>query len=963
MAKKCPKCNADNPDTKQFCGDCGTKLGIPEDIPAQTKTLETPFPQFNPGTSLAGRYEIIKELGKGGMGEVYLAEDTNLKHQVAIKVLPQEFALDKERLARFEREARVLASLNHPNIATIHGLEKADGQQLLVMELVEGETLTERIQKGSLSLEETLDVCGKLAEGLESAHEKGIIHRDLKPGNIKITPDGVIKILDFGLAKVHQEEPDAIDLSKSPTLTDRMTRPGVILGTAAYMSPEQARSRPIDKRTDIWAFGCVLYECLTGQMAFPGETFSDTLAHILKGEPDWSKLPLNTPPSIKALLRRCLQKDPRSRLRDIGDARIEIDESSSPSFEEVVAIKRSPWGWIFGVGTLLFIVGFLLRPLIWKPSEALRSTGPVASIIKLQPGYRLDGDRSPLEYDWPTLTAVVISGDGRFVVYCAVDDAAADAKPCLFMRRIDELEAVPIPGTEGGIAPFLSADDRWVGFWADGKLKKVPVKGGIAQDICEASMYGACWGVSGRIVFSDDINLGLSTIAASGGAPEVLTIPDKAQGEGEHLLPSYLPNDRGILFTVIRSGMGAVVDLNPRVALFDIRTGERKFLIDNASDAQYIPTGHIIFLRTGELWAIPFSLQNLETTGPAVPIRSNIVQALIPTSRNTTAGQYSISDSGHLIFAPGGVPPPWVNSLAWVDSQGNDVPACTQLDQHYIPRLSPDGTKIAYQTLYLREHIWIWDIQREMSYPLVSEGACGFPVWTQDGKKIIYRKILPDRQSGIFSISADGIDSTEELIFSVPSGYTYYPTSVSPEGKRLALSAYENGQSRDIYIYDFASQSCAPFRITPYDECYPSFSPDGRWIIYSSDQEGRYDVYISPADGSGGSIMVSIDGGQEPVWARNGRRLFYRSYAASFAAKFTQMWTVDVKPGTEFSPGKPRLLFQTHKFGVSASVPCWDISLDDKMFLMVRREDRPPKPLTELVFIQNWFEELKRLRR
>jgi serine/threonine-protein kinase len=876
-------------------------------------------------------------------------------------ILPQEFALDKERLARFEREARVLASLNHPNIATIHGLEKADGKQLLVMELVEGDTLSQRINKGPLSLEESLDLCRQIAEGLQSAHDRGIIHRDLKPGNIKITAEGKVKILDFGLAKPYQEVQEAIDLSKSPTLTDRMTQPGVILGTAAYMSPEQARSRPVDKRTDIWAFGCVLYECLSGKMAFPGETFSDTLAHILKGEPDWSKIPSSTPSSIRTLLKRCLQKDHRRRLRDIGDARIEIDESGPPSFEEGVAIKKSPWGWIFAAGAILFIVGFLIRPLIWDTSEAIPSNKPVASIIKLQPGYGLDGDRSPLEYDWPTLTAVAISRDGGFVVYCAVDDDTADAKPCLFMRRIDELEASLIPGTEGGIAPFLSADDRWVGFWADGKLKKVPVEGGIAQDLCEASMKGACWGVNGRVVFSDDVNQGLSAVDASGGAPEVLTIPDKAQGEGEHLLPFYLPNDRGILFTVIRSGIGAVVDLNPRIALFDIQTRERKFLIDNASDAQYIPTVHIVFLRTGELWAVPFSLQDLETTGPAVPIRSDIVQALIPTARNTTAGQYSISDSGHLIFAPGGVPPPWVNSLAWVDSQGNDVPACTQLDQHYIPRLSPDGTKIAYQTLYSREHIWIWDIQREMSYPLVSEGACGFPVWTPDGKKIIYRKILPDRQSGIFSISADGIDSTEELIFTIPSGSTYYPTSVSPDGKRLALSAYENGQSRDIYIYDFASQSCAPFRITPYDERYPSFSPDGRWIIYTSDQEGRDDVYVSPADGSGGSIMVSIDRGREPVWARNGRRFFYRSYLDSSRAQFTQMWAVDVKPGTEFSPGKPRLLFQTNKFGVSAHAPCWDISLDDKMFLMVRREDRPPKPLTELVLIQNWFEELERL--
>jgi Tol biopolymer transport system component len=296
-----------------------------------------------------------------------------------------------------------------------------------------------------------------------------------------------------------------------------------------------------------------------------------------------------------------------------------------------------------------------------------------------------------------------------------------------------------------------------------------------------------------------------------------------------------------------------------------------------------------------------------------------------------------------------------------VDSQGNDVPACTQLDQHYIPRLSPDGTKIAYQTLYSREQIWIWDIQREMSYPLASEGACGFPVWTPDGKKIIYRKILPDGQSGIFSIVADGIDSTEEIMFSVPAGHTYIPTSVSPDGNRLALMGYEWGHERDIYIYDFISQSCDPFRITPYDERYPSFSPDGRWIIYSSNElkQGRYDVYVSPADGSGGSIMVSIDGGREPIWARNGTRIFYRSYENYLAALHSQTWAVDVRPGTKFSPGKPRLLFQTQKFGVSMDIPCWDISQDGQRFLMVKREERPSRPIREMILIQNWFEELK----
>ena len=348
--------------------ECGTQLDTPKDIPVHTKTLETPFPQFSPGTSLAGRYEIIEELGKGGMGEVYLAEDTNLKRQVAIKVLPQEFALDKERLARFDREARVLASLNHPNIATIYGLEKVDGQQLLVMELVEGETLAERIKKGPLSVEEALEVCRQIAEGLESAHEKGIIHRDLKPANLKVTLEGKVKILDFGLAKAFHEEPEVIDLSKSPTLTDQMTQPGIILGTAAYMSPEQAKGKAVDKRTDIWAFGCILYECLTGRRAFKGETISEMLASILKDEPDWEALPFNLIPSVRHLLKRCMRKEPQQRLQSTGDARVELTDildGVEPLETSVPALKdrRSRlWWFVAGLG-LIGIIGWILGGL------------------------------------------------------------------------------------------------------------------------------------------------------------------------------------------------------------------------------------------------------------------------------------------------------------------------------------------------------------------------------------------------------------------------------------------------------------------------------------------------------------------------------------------------------------------------------------------------------------------------
>lgn len=957
---RCPNCQYENPEDSTFCGKCASRLSV-EAGPAATITLEASAEELALGKTLAGRYQVVAQLGQGGMGKVYRAEDTSLSRQVAIKVLPGEFAGDPERLARFEREARLLASLNHPNVAAIHGIEETEGKRFLVLELVEGETLRDRLEKGPLPVDEALETCRQIAEGLEAAHAKGIVHRDLKPGNVMITPEGKAKILDFGLAKAYAGETTGVDIENSPTITGRMTEPGVILGTAAYMSPEQARARRTDKRADIWAFGCVLHECLTGKRAFEGETLSDTLALILKAEPDWRALPANTPANIRALLRRCLQKNPKGRLHDIADARIEIDEAGSPSTEEGAATTRPAMGWYFAAGAGLLLAGFLIRPLIWETNRSSSSVGPVASVIKLETGYALDGDRDLLENGWPSLTAMAISGDGRFIVYSAIGDSAAEAEPVLFTRPIDELEAKPIPGTEGGVAPFLSPDDRWVGFWAEGKLKKVPVEGGIAQDLCEAYMSRACWGDHDLIVFEHATNGGLSTIAASGGEPVVLTTPDSANNESDHRLPSFLPDGRGVLFTVAQWRLGSVVDLEPRVALFDNRTGERTFLIDDASDARYVRTGHIVFLRRGALWAVPFDLRDMETSGAETPVRAGVIHALVPTSRSTTAGQYAVSRTGHLIFAPGGVPPGWVNSLAWVDREGNDEPAGPRAERHYIPRLSPDGAKIAFQTLFASEQVWIYDARRDMSYPQVSEGASGCPIWTPDGTRIIYRKMLPDRSEGVYAISAEGIEADEELLLAAPPGRSYVPSSLSPDGKKLALIGSEGERGSDIYIYEIESRSLAPFRATPYDEYCPSFSPDGRWILYVSDREGRDDVYVSPADGSGGSVMVSLDGGKEPGWARSGRQVFYRTYMDTPAANVGRMWAVDVRPGPAFSSGKPKLLFESQKYGVAGHVPCWDISLDDRRFLMVRRDDRPLRPVTELVLIQNWFEEIGRI--
>jgi hypothetical protein len=552
---------------------------------------------------------------------------------------------------------------------------KSDSQQFLVMELVKGETLTERIKKGPLPVAEALEVCRQIAEGLESAHEKGIIHRDLKPSNVKVTPEGKVKILDFGLAKAFHEEQTAPDLSKSPTLTDQMTRPGVIIGTAAYMSPEQARSRSVDKRTDIWAFGCVLYECLTGKPVLQGETVSDTLALILKGEPDWTKLPSNTPTMIRILLCRCLQKDPRKRLHDIADARIEMEEIETTLPEEATVMKRLSLGWSLIFVAAGILLGFLIGIIASKSSGSGLSPSPVASVIKVEPGHSLTGGRWAWEFNWPSRTAMAISKDGSFIIYCAINDQAGPetSSQLLFMRRLDKLENTPIPGTEGGIAPFLSPDDRWIGFWADSKLWKVQVEGGVPQDLCEASLpFGASWGDDDTIVFASDQDTGLFRVSSQGGKPEILTEPILEQKEYSHRLPSILPNGKGVLFTIMRYDF----DIEPRIAILEGANRKWRILLEDASDARYIPTGHLVFLRRGTLMAIPFNLQKLEHYSQPVPLIPDVMHSLNSGSsiNNLGAGQYHISDSGSLAYILGTIIPNPKRSLVWIDQKGNEEP-------------------------------------------------------------------------------------------------------------------------------------------------------------------------------------------------------------------------------------------------------------------------------------------------
>jgi Tol biopolymer transport system component len=949
----CPKCHSENTDTARYCSNCATSLTSAKTAPpAVTKTLESPTRIVAPGTVFASRYEILESIGAGGMGEVYRALDKNLSRQVAIKILPAAFAEDKERMARFEREAKLLAVLNHPNIAAIHGLEESGGRRFLVLELAEGETLQARLNRGALPVEEALETCRQVAEGLEAAHEKGIVHRDLKPGNIVLTPEGKVKILDFGLAKVYGGETTSVDIEKSPTITAQMTEPGVILGTAAYMSPEQIRSRPVDKKTDVWSFGCVLYEFLTGTRAFHGETVSDTLAQILKGEPDWRRLPPETPGRIRILLRHCLEKDAGKRFRDIGDAAIEVSDAlGEPSGVETAPARRQIRSWMWATligGPLLAIVLTTLVTSRFRPA-AVSSIGRF--MMKVEPGLGLEGIRVSAR-GHISRNALAISRDGRFIVYSASPkNAGSQTGSQIYLRRIDQLEATPIKGSEGGIAPFLSPDDRWVGFWdqSDRKLKRVSVDGGVPAVLCDTGdgIFGAEWESDNTIIFGFGTDSRLLRVSGDGGKPEVLTAPDAANGEYAHRLPHCLPGRTGLLFTIMGDGF----DLSPRLALLDFKTRKWRVLMENAADGRYLPTGHLVFLRGGTLMAIGFDLARLEIRGQPMPTISNVMQSVNATDVywNAAAGQLAISDSGCLAYVPGGMVPDRATSLVRVDMKGDVQPIMDSSGPFVTPRVSPDGQLIAYRTLGARQLLWIYDLNRGRASPLTREGRVGTMVWTPDGKGLAFAW----SGSGQFNLYCQPADGSSPMKRLTTSENLQRPHSFTPDGAVLAFVEFNSQTLEDILLLDMKSGRITPFLNTKATEGWPAFSPNGHWLAYASDDTGQFEVWVRPFPGPGGIWKISTDYGCQPIWSRDGKQLFYR--------RPNQVWVADVRTDADFSASKPRLLFEKTGFLWGNPINNFDLWPDGQGFIMVRNEEGEPQSATDIIFVQNWFEELKRL--
>ncbi len=889
---------------------------------------------LTPGARL-GVYDITAPIGEGGMGQVYRATDTTLGRQVAIKILPDAFAADPHRLARFEREAKTLASLNHPHIATIYGFEKSGGLHLLVMELVEGDDLSQRLARGAIPLDEALPIAKQIADALEAAHEQGIIHRDLKPANIKVRPDGTVKVLDFGLAKaIEPAGTTSASSSMSPTIP-LMTEAGIILGTAAYMSPEQARGKTIDKRADIWAFGCVLYEMLAGSLAFGGETSSDRIARVLTQEPDWQALPEATPGPILVLIRRCLEKSSQRRLRDIGDARLEIETAlTEPARVAVPAggpkptLGTGPRWRQATLGLSLLLVTLVIAVAVWKTrtSASVRRV-PAHLVLSIPPAAPVSIGVGP---------SVAFSPNGTSLAYVARSGSTTQ----LYLRLIDQLEARAILGTQGAEGPFFSPDGQWIGFFADHKLKKIGLRGGEPVTLCGAPVgLGASWGTDDRIIFASVPDSGLLRVSAAGGTAQVLTTLDLKTGENGHYWPEILPGNKAVMFSVI-TNTG-----EPHIAVRRLDTGEQWTLIDGGTNAHYAATGHIVVARVSALRAVPFDLSRLQVTGPPFPILEGVL------NNPFSGAQYSFSDDGSLAYIPAGAPVPG-RTLVWVDRRGmaRALPAPPQA--YMDPRVSPDGQRVALEIVEgARGDIWIYELKRGSLTRFTSEGFENeTPMWTPDGQRLAFGSSRNGVVMSLFWKAADG-SGAEERIWT--SDHHMHLGSFSPDGRWLTFADYHPITSGDIGVIPLqGDHTPQPWLRTSFHEWGAVFSPDGFWLAYVSNESGRNQIYVQAFPGPGRKWQISVDGGTEPVWARNGRELFFRDGDKLFAVA-TQTRPV-------FSAGPPDLLFQSrYERGLTLGHINYDVAPDGQHFLMVQGSEQEAAP-TQLSVIVNWFEELNR---
>jgi Tol biopolymer transport system component len=883
-----------------------------------------------PGRRL-GPYEILSAIGAGGMGEVYKARDTRLDRIVAIKVLPTQFADRSELRERFEREARTIAGLNHPHICTLHDIGQQDGTDYLVMEYLEGETVAQRLAKGPLPLEQVFQFAIEIADALDKAHRKGVTHRDLKPGNIMLTKSGT-KLLDFGLAKLKQEvAPANVQLSELPTASDPLTGHGTIVGTLQYMAPEQLEGKEVDARTDIFAFGALVYEMATRKRAFEGKSQASVISAIMSSEPvPIASLQPMTPPALDRAVKRCLAKEMDERWQSANDLTNElkwIAEGGSQVILAPVAAKKGIHllgrrGLVVGVGVLL-VFAVVIGLAVWnlKPSP---SPPPVSRlVINLPQGQQLAGlELSP---------GLAISPDGAQLAYIARQGGTQQ----LYLRPMDSLDARAIPGTEGAIEPFFSPDGQWVGFFAGGKLKKVSASGGAALTLGDAAVpRGASWASQGSIIFTPSTGSVLLQVPDAGGSAQPLTRLEK--GENSHRWPELLPGGKALLFAAGTTGNWT----NAQVAVQSISTGKRQNLIQAGMYPRYAPSRHLVYAQGGNLLAVPFDPQRLEVTGTAVIVVEGVSQS--PAG----AAQYDISATGSLVYAAGGVQSGQSRPV-WVKRDGAEQPLTAPARVYISPRLSSNGQRIAVGIQEQGTRVWLYDLSRETPTRLTFEGETNSaPVWTPDGKRIAFQSNR-EGQFNLFLQLSDGSGGLERL---TTSEDLQAPSSWSPDGQLLAFIGGTPATGADIWVLRVGDRSAQPFLRTPFNEAAPRFSPDGRWLAYISNESRRYEIYVQAYPGPGGKRQISIGGGTEPVWNPNGRELFYRSGA--------KMMAVDIATQAGFAAGNPRMLFEGLYQATAATSANYDVSPDGQRFLMLKPIEQEHAP-TQINVVLNWFEELK----
>jgi serine/threonine-protein kinase len=887
---------------------------------------------FAPGTRL-GPYEIIALIGAGGMGEVYRARDSKLNRDVALKVLPEAFAADHDRLARFKREAQVLASLNYPHIAAIYGFEDSGNTRALVLELVEGPTLADRIARGPLPIDETLSIAKQIAEALEAAHEQGIIHRDLKPANIKVREDGTVKVLDFGLAKA-MEPASAISplLTNSPTITTpaMVTGIGTLLGTAAYMSPEQAKGRPADKRSDVWAFGCALYEMLTGKRAFEGEDVSDTLAAVLRGEPDWTALPGLTPSSIALVARECLQKNRTERIADLSAVLFVLRQPALT--QQPVAERRFlRWSHTWVGAACLAISALVTAGVSRMLSPSTRSGAVTRLTVPLGRGDSFSAIGRSI---------VALSPDATHLVYVANNQ--------LYVRALNQLDAVPIRLTGGetntfGRNPFFSRDGKWVGFWQSQKLKKVLLDGGTPMDICNAELpLGATWSDDNTILYSAGA-AGIFRVSANGGHPELIV----RSPEGTTYGPQLLPDGHSVLFT-LRRDINTWDDAD--VVVESLLDHHRDVVIRGGTDARYVDTGHLVYVSNGTLFGQRFNLGSLRVEGAPVALVQDIAQSPIQTG----AAHFSIARSGTLAYIPGSFQTAVTTSTLVLENRHGQETALETPPRRYLyPRMSPDGSRIAVAIRAddgSSEDIWIWDITRKTLTKLTTgTGRHVYPTWSPDGHRIAFATALGGQPTAWWQ-AADGSAPAEQL-----GKDGAVPTSFAPNGMKLVMNRPNGGG--ELGVITLAANRTVDYVTTGTSDRNGEVSPlDGRWLAYESVEAGIYQVFVRPFETKQARRwQVSTVGGRNPLWGRNGRELFYVDPAGSImrvAVTAASEWTGSVPTkvlGGQYSLSLP---------GVNGRL--YDVSLDGEQFLMLKpvattQEQRAPD---HIVIVQNWIEEL-----